>query len=174
MRNLISLLGLLVFFASYSQNNNVFVEVGGNGGIGSINYEHLFFEDRSLGVRVGVGISDFPVEESEPTQSYFDIGFVETKLTIPVSFQYRYNFENKSFLETGVGYTWQEPSSLRFESGDRAAHLLFLTAGYGLYFGFERNWFFKFNFSPIIHHNDGEKNGLRFDPWAGISVGISF
>ncbi len=174
MRNLVSFFGLLVLFNAYPQNNSIFFELVGNGGIGSINYERLFFEDRSFGIRFGLGISDFPVEdERADTQSYYDLGFVEIKLSVPISFQYRFNFRNKSFFETGMGYTWQEPSSLRFETGNRPAHLLFLSAGYGIYFGLEKNWFIKMNFSPIIHQNDGEKNGLRFKPWGGISVGIS-
>ena len=74
------------------RKNTLYVELLGNGGALSINYERQLMNKPGLGIHIGAGLGD-------------------TKIDIPTGLIYLFELKNKkSFLETGAGITFAEQS----------------------------------------------------------------
>jgi hypothetical protein len=96
VKTLLLLLPITVHaFSLKAQNdfkkNDVYLEAGGSGFFGSINYERQLTNKPGLGLRWGVGFYT--------DQAYY--------LAIPIGFNYLFPLRNKhSFMEVGLGTTW--------------------------------------------------------------------
>lgn len=92
------LLAILTFSAasyitgqSTFQKNNIYVEAGGNGLFGSVNYERQLTKEPEFGVHFGVGF-------------YTEKAFY---LTFPAGINYLFKLKREnSFIDAGLGYTW--------------------------------------------------------------------
>ncbi|NKI30570.1 hypothetical protein [Croceivirga thetidis] len=153
MRKIANLLLFLIlafnFCTAQESRNFFYVELGGAGPIGSVNYERQLTKDVPILARAGLGYVT--------TWGYSDF-------TIPLGLYHLSNLKNGNHLELGVTYTYA------FNIKDRNGGGFFLPAlGYRKFF--ERNkGFLKITFSPVIFNNDP----VEILPWGGISFGTRF
>lgn len=150
----------LIFFTQLLQaqstfkKNDIYLEAGGNGFFGSINYERQLTKSPGLGLRVGLGF-------------YTENAFY---LTIPVGINYLFKIPgNKSFIDAGLGGTWTKVDGRFF--GDVSSALeenifsFVPSIGYRRHTGKDLMW--RVSFTPVI-------NQYTFLPWIGASIGKRF
>jgi hypothetical protein len=81
---------LLVCTKTFGQQNNLFIEAGGNGLFGSVNYERMITKEPGLSLRAGIGI-------------YTEKAFY---LTLPVGINYLFPLKKAgTYLDAG----WELP-----------------------------------------------------------------
>ena len=138
------------------KQNQVYLELGGNGVIYSINYERLLSENFSL--RGGFGI----------TPGFF---FVEgTFIDIPVTASYLIGSE-RSKLEMGLGATFLASSNVEvfgLDSNDQS--LIILTGIVGYRYISPSGFVFRIFFTPL-YSSEGDP---PFVPYFGLSFGFAF
>lgn len=140
------------------RQNDVFVELLGNGIGASIGYERQLKNKPGLGVRVGIG--------------YFS-GNEEFRLSIPVGVNYLFPLKNsKSLLEAGIGATWSGADGLKTAKQEASAggrdyseRIWSLVPSFGYRRHTSGNLMWRASFTPII-------NKYRTMPWAGFAVGM--
>lgn len=155
------LLAILLFSgvtATFAQSklpgNNIYLEAGGNGLFGSINYERRLSKEPGFAVHAGVGF-------------YTENAFY---LTIPVGINYLFKLNNRnSFIDGGLGVTWassnrNSPTNTLFSNGE---HFTSFIPSVGYRKQTAKNLMFRFSLTPVI-------NNYGFVPWAGIALGKSF
>jgi len=154
------LLGILLFTTavSYGQpsfkKNDIYLEAGGNGLFGSLNYERQLGKVAGLGARLGVGF-------------YSEDAFY---LTIPVGLNYLFKLKNnRSFIDAGLGVTFARIDGDLFgdsknSNGDNFVSVV-PSIGYRKHTTKDLMW--RFSFTPVIN-----KDGLV--PWLGIAFGKRF
>lgn len=76
-----------------ARKNSIYVELGGNGVLGSINYDRLFYENNKIHLTGRIGLSIYP-----------SAIFQESPLLMPVEADILIGSEKK-FFETGLGFT---------------------------------------------------------------------
>src|SRR5215203_5296341 len=82
---------ILCFGQNNYKKNNIYLEAGGSGLFGSVNYERQLTKQPGLGARIGVGF-------------YSENAFY---LTIPAGINYLFRLKkDKSFIDAGLGVTW--------------------------------------------------------------------
>jgi len=132
--------------------NAVYLEAGGNGLFGSINYEHQFSEKPGFGLRAGLGF-------------YAEYGFHPS---IPVAVNYLIPLRNEQqFLEAGLGLT----PTLEFNKKSKDVIDVNIVSYVIPSFGFRKhtrnNYMWRINLSPVF-------NADPFLPWVGFSYGKRF
>lgn len=157
-----------------TQKSTAYLELGGMGGVASLNYEWQLF-NTPLRLRAGTGITLFGYTKDAPDDELpgcalcgIDIPAPETvALTIPVSLQYLIDMENNNFLETGFGGSWQLSDGVKYP--------LYATIGFRRYFGNDDSWMWKANFTPLVGVV-GENAVKDNEPtvWGGLSIGKRF
>lgn len=97
-KTLLTVLFLIITSSSIAQKSkSVFLEVGGNGGLASLNFDsRLNNTEKGLGYRIGFGFIP-------PTYEFFDSR--PAIWTIPVGLNYLVG-NNRHHLETGLGMTY--------------------------------------------------------------------
>lgn len=140
-------------FAQSFKKNTIYLEAGGNGLFGSVNYERQLAKEPGFGVRAGVGF-------------YTENAFY---LTIPVGINYLFKLNNNnSFIEGGLGVTFARVngnlSSNYYSRGDGFNNFI---PSIGYRKQTEKNLMFRFSLTPVI-------NNYGFVPWAGLSFGKGF
>lgn len=172
---------LIIFFYTITQSliaqkNTVFLELGGQGGITSLNYERQFNNRTTgLGVRTGIGASVFEFKPNESDSESIagcaicgvNITAPRISFTMPVTLQYLIDISNSNYMEVGLGSTWQLTSPSIF-----VHHAVI---GFRRQFGYQKRWIWKINFTPIIGVS-GENIQKDSEPtiWGGISLGRKF
>jgi len=126
------------------KRNDAYLEFGGPGIFGSINYERQLFPTPSLGIRLGLGFS--PSAKVGPA--------------FPIGLNYLLNIsKNRSFLDMGI--------TLTPIIGLDNTHIAYLPS-----IGFRRHttqhWMFRMSYTPIINQEIG------FFPWMSICIGKRF
>jgi hypothetical protein len=167
-------LALFVFFTtslisikSYSQykstkirRNAIFLEAGGLGGYGSINYEKLILHKNLLMSTIRVGIS-----------TYHFVDFTNKfnpDIILPVTINVMYGEHHK--IELGIGNTFSSVVRAGFPTMEPKRTLEFnslLSIGYR----FQKNTgglIYRCAYTPILEFNDNIRH------WLGISFGYSF
>ncbi|MES1245727.1 MAG: hypothetical protein ABUT39_29240 [Acidobacteriota bacterium] len=152
--------------ATPAARNAVFVELLGNGGVYSLNYERMLTDH--LGLRVGYAAWDSPLLfEGTPPDRY---------RTVPVTMSYLLgNGERK--LELGGGVTFGQGTLDRsFDTRrDFSFHNLTAIVGYRSQ-PRDGGYLFRVGATPFYSFDDGEEAypepGLSFS--AGVSFGYSF
>jgi hypothetical protein len=145
-------------YAQYSlatpKQNQLYLELGGNGLIYSINYERFLSENFTI--RGGFGI----------TPGFF---FVEgTFIDIPVTASYLIGSE-RSKLEMGLGATFLASSNVEvfgLDSGDQS--LIILTGIVGYRYTSPSGFVFRIFFTPL-YSSEGDP---PFVPYFGLSFGF--
>jgi hypothetical protein len=160
-------LRLLVVFISLStiafaqieiKKNSIYIELGGNGFLGSINYERQITKSPGLGFRLGIG-----TYTANPFQ-----------LTIPIGINYLFELNNKiSFLDLGFGVTYTKADVLLYISV-KYADPNYVNTNYINYIpsvGYRRqiknNFMWRISFTPVVNH-------IGFIPFFGFSFGKDF
>ena len=151
---LATLSAAVVFAQDVFKRNDIYLEAGGNGLFGSVNYERQLTKQPALGVRIGIG---FYSEEA-----FF--------LTIPVGINYLFPLKNKrSFIDAGLGVTWtQINKSLSGQSYDSKEYnfVNFIPSlGYRRHTIKDVMW--RISVTPIA-------NRYGLVPWLGASIGKRF
>ena len=96
-KTLLSVLCLFLTCFLFAQGRSLFLEVGGNGGLGSVNFDSRFNKtEKGLGYRVGFGFIP-------PTYSFADSR--PSIWTVPVGLNYLIGGQ-RHYLETGLGITY--------------------------------------------------------------------
>jgi hypothetical protein len=152
--------------AGRTARNSLFLELGGNGGIYTVNYDRVVNERFS--VRAGVGYMSIgaTVTSSNGSQGSASVSM----LAIPLMANFMLGNDNHK-LELGGGLTLfylsgSSSSSGNFVSGSGFAPIGSLVAGYR-YVPQDGGFTFRVGFTPLISTED-------FVPWGGISFGYLF
>jgi hypothetical protein len=150
--------------------NSVFVELGGNAGLYSLNYERFFSDD--VGLRLGLmymsvsGTSSSGTTTSTASASWFGA---------PLMFSYLGIGGENHKLDLGAGVVLMHLSAGASTFDATASAQGFLVAGTAT-FGYRYvpvngGFNFKAGFTPLFIQSAGKTYVL---PWAGISVGYGF
>ncbi len=153
--------------------NAIYLEAGGNGGYGSINYDRILRQNRrfKLSGHIGAG---FTYKES----------FDKATPLIPVEVDVLIG-EYKNFMELGLGYTagwaYQRYQSAEATNGTRAQYALrkeFVTYGFARlgyrYQPSQSGWLFRLGFTPIFLKTGQSVHGFGLSLWGGLSLGRTF
>lgn len=145
---------MLCFGQKNFKKNDIYLEAGGNGLFGSLNYERQLTKRPGLGVRAGIGFY---------TEDVFH-------LTIPVSINYLFKLKkDNSFIDAGLGVTWTRNEETfignnHHYTGDYFASFI-PSIGYRKHAS--KNIMWRISITPVAN-----KNG--FAPWLGASLGKRF
>jgi len=148
------------FFAVYSygqtafKRNDIYLEAGGNGLFGSVNYERQITKQPGLGFRFGVGF-------------YTEKAFY---LTIPVGINYLFELKkDNSFIDAGMGVTWTRINGKLFGESEipNRDHFVNFVPSIGYRKHTHKNLMWRISLTPVAN-----KNGLV--PWLGLSIGKRF
>jgi hypothetical protein len=145
---------LLVCTKTFGQQNNLFIEAGGNGLFGSVNYERMITKEPGLSLRAGIGI-------------YTEKAFY---LTLPVGINYLFPLKKAgTYLDAGLGITWAQIDGKIFKdegnaNGDHFTNFI-PSFGYRKHVGEHTMW--RASITPVF-------NKMASNPWIGFSVGRRF
>ncbi|MDB4292319.1 hypothetical protein N9954_02870 [Maribacter sp.] len=161
----------------FAQKNTAFIELLGNGGFASLNYERQLTKQPGLSLRLGFGVSFWELGEREDGSSEGsgcvcpELNFPDADLSIPFSLQYLIPLWKTNYLETGLGYTYQFGSAKRNESN---TNVFYGSVGFRRHFGRTKGWMWKVSFTPVLRISDSETKNSGIGPWAGIALGKRF
>ena len=143
---------------SKSKPNILYVELGGNGLLTSINYERQLLKTRRLNFHIGTGI----------------YGNETTYLTIPFGINYLIDLDDsESYVDIGLGATYSKADVTLYTSVKRSnlnytnTHYWAFIPNVGYRKYTKRNMMYRFSLTPVI-------NQYGFLPYVGISVGKRF
>jgi hypothetical protein len=158
MKNLILVLVISILaVCSYGQTtfkrNDIYLEAGGNGLFGSVNYERQLTNQPGIGFRLGVGF-------------YSEKAFY---LTIPAGINYLFKLKNnKSFIDAGLGVTWTRIDGNLFGRSNNAnGNFINFVPSVGYREHPNQNFMWRISITPII-------NKYIVGPWVGLSIGKRF
>ena len=143
----------------FSKKNEIFLELGGNGLVGSLNYARQLTKNPGLELRVGLGA----------------YGADKTFLTIPVGLNYLIGLGGQhSFLSAGIGATYTKadvtfgvrPEYTEGYVARRSTPINFV-GNLGYRYCTSKDFSWKINFTPVI-------NRYGFFPVFGLGFGRRF
>jgi hypothetical protein len=140
--------------ANRFRRNDLYVEVGGMGGFGTINYERQLTKEPGPGIRIGAGF-------------YSEKGFY---LTVPVGINYLFSLKRKTaFIDAGLDVTWFRFDAKLFSSSHvvNEDHFVSFIPNVGYRKHTRKNLMWRASLTPVI-------NKYTFIPWLGIAVGKRF
>ena len=143
-----------LFGQSSFKKSDIYLEAGGNGLFGSINYERQLTKRPGLGARVGIGF-------------YSENNFY---LTIPVGVNYLFKLKGEnSFIDAGLGATWSRSDGKVFgnSKNSNGDHFVNFIPSIGYRRHTTKNVMWRVSFTPVAN-----KYGLV--PWLGGSIGKRF
>jgi hypothetical protein len=144
----------LSFGQSMFKKNDIYLEAGGNGLFGSVNYERQLTKEPGLGARIGVGF-------------YSENAFY---LTIPVGINYLFRLKSdKSFIDAGLGATWTRIDGDLFgeSKNSNGNHFVNFVPSIGYRRHTSNDVMWRISVTPVAN-----KFGLV--PWIGASIGKRF
>lgn len=139
-----------------TQAKNIFLELGGNGGLLSLNYDMRFSKTgKGLGFRAGVGFI--------PSMDFL---FVETPsiVTFPIGLNYLAG-KGPHYFEGGLGFTFATAETDYFGDDENLTGYAFVPNIAYRYQPLSRRFTGRISASPFF-----SGGGSQF--WAGISAGI--
>jgi hypothetical protein len=144
----------LLFGQENFKKNDIYLEAGGAGLFGSVNYERQLTKEPGLGVRIGIGF-------------YSENAFY---LSIPVGINYLFKLNNdKSFIDAGLGATWARIDGKLFEDSKNSNGNNFVNFVPGI--GYRRHTLkdvmWRISVAAVAN-----KDALT--PWLGASIGKRF
>lgn len=144
---LISLVLLLNTSFSFAQSN-IYLEIAGTGGLGSINYEKIYMPENNISYSLRTGFSMAPIDKNNGVALIF-----------PVMINGIYG-QNKHKLEFGLGQSFTLSTK---------GHVFIMgvsNLGYRLEPS-AKSYFFRFTYTPIISY----LIDFQWQHWAGVSIG---
>lgn len=155
----ICLICLVIFISTFQVDVNaqnkqgpaVFFEVGGSGGLGSINVEKGIFQKNNLDITGRLGFSLAPIDKNN------GMGFVFPMLAHGLIG----NQQHKAEFGFGQGLTITTKG-----------HFFLLTTPTLAYrfYSKKSGWFYRLSYTPLISYI----LDFQYQNWAGISIGYSF
>lgn len=142
---------LLLPFFGHSQGAGVFLELGGSGGFGSVNYERSFFTGDKIDLKWRVGVTALPVDQNN--------GF---SMIFPVLAEVLVG-EGPHKFEGGLGQT------ITVTTKGNAFFLMPAVIGYR-YQPEGKRLFFRASYTPIISY----LINFQYQNWGGLSIGYQF
>lgn len=143
-----------------NSKNNIFIEAGGPGGYGSINYEYLFDLNQKIKFSGRVGLGTYKIID-------FKNSF-NPDITMPLSVSCFYGGNHN--LELGIGETFSSivyVNSPTFEVSRSTMLNTFFILGYR-YQKEINGLMFRIAYTPVLEQN------VLFKNWLGISIGKTF
>lgn len=129
-------------------NHTIFLELAGNTGSYSINYDNIFFSQNCTKFTFRIGFSILPTKP--------------ILILLPLEFNGLLG-KSKHFFEYGLGYT---PAL----NENKYKNLLLVRIGYRFQKR-EGGFFLRIGFTPVIIDID---NILTFRPWGAVGIGYCF
>lgn len=129
----------------------VFLEIAGRGGLGSLNYESIFFQRDLIDLSFRSGLSIAPIDRNNGTGLVFPV-----MLNALIGRHHHY-------LEAGIGQGVTITT--------RGSFYLLTTMALG--YRFHRHdspWFYRVSYTPLLSY----LLDVQYQHWAGISVGYTF
>ena len=140
--------------------HHISLEVGGAGGLGSINYEHTLLANPENFLLFRLGLSYTPLT----VNGRHAIGTP----VMPIGLYYLYG--NKHHFELGLnntfGYTFDNISD-----DNEFTYMLVPSIGYRFEDFKKKSLFFSVAYSPVIFENN---NKINFQNWGKLGVGYAF
>ncbi len=144
--------------------NAGFIELGGNAGFYSLNFDRIYLYREKLKMSARLGFSP------EPHGFYFEqVYLVENNIIL---------FSNPHHLEIGIGATMQRRYNERPHEPD---NYFWENIWFGIFrtgYRFQKQddgFFFRAGLTPAIMSKDAEGSHPNyFSFWAGVSIGMSF
>jgi hypothetical protein len=136
------------------KRNDIYLEAGGNGLFGSVNYERQLTKEPGIGVRVGVGF-------------YSEKAFY---LTVPVGINYLFALRKEgAFIDAGLGATWTRIDGNLFgdSKNSNGEHFVNFIPSIGYRKHTSRNLQWRVSVMPVINKYD-------IVPWLGLAIGKRF
>lgn len=157
-KHLATILLLCLAGTAFSQNgfkkNDIYLEAGGNGLFGSVNYERQLTAKPGLGARIGIGF-------------YSEYAFY---LTIPFGINYLFKLNNdKSFIDAGLGATLTRIDGKLFgkSANTNGKHFANFVPSIGYRRHTAKDMMWRVSVTPIVNKYAGT-------PWIGFSIGKRF
>lgn len=135
------------------KRNDIYLEAGGTGLFGSVNYERHFSKAPALSARVGVGF-------------YSENAFY---LSIPAGIHYLFKLKKKNtFIDAGVGVSWIRLDAVIFDDKySLREHFVNFTPSIGYRGHTQKDVMWRISITPVANNS-----GLY--PWIGASLGKRF
>jgi len=133
------------------KRKSVFFEIAGSGGLGSFNYEKLFFKKGNIEFTWRAGLSFAPIDKNNGTGIVFPL-MINTLIG-----------KNSHKLELGLG------QGLTFTTKGRFFPLTTAAIGYR-YQSESKKWFYRVTYTPLISY----LFDFQIQQWGGISIGYAF
>ena len=143
-----------VFGQSAFKKNDIYLEAGGNGLFGSVNYERQLTKEPGLGARIGIGF-------------YSENAFY---LTIPIGINYLFKLKSaKSFIDAGLGVTWTRIDGKLFgdSKNSNGEHFVNFIPSIGYRRHTSKDLMWRISLTPVA-------NRYGLVPWLGASIGKRF
>ena len=152
------ILVLMILFTNFTQGQtelnarkSLYFELGGSGGVGSINFEQLFLSKKLFDLTWRSGLSFAPVDKNNGTG-----------IVLPVMINC-ITGKNSHKLELGVGQGITVTT--------KGSFFALTTVAVGCRYQPEaKKWFFRITYSPLISY----LVDFQIQQWAGISIGYKF
>lgn len=144
--------------------NAAFIELGGNAGLYSLNFDRIYYYKEKLKISARLGFAP-----------HFNGIYIEQIYLLENNFIL---FTNPHHLELGLGATMQRRYNERPNEPDNYfwENIVFGVARCGYRYQKQDDGFFvRAGFTPIFMSHDAEGfHSNYFQFWAGVSVGVSF
>lgn len=132
------------------KQHGLFLEIAGSGGLGSINYESIFYQSDLVGVSLRSGFSIAPIDRNNGTGLVFPV-MINTLLG-----------RNNHRLEAGIG------QGITITTKGSFYTLTTMAVGYR----FQRSgsqWFYRISYTPLLSY----LLDIQYQHWAGLSIGYT-
>ena len=151
MKKLLLPLLILLAFQLPAQKPAIFLELGGSGGVGSINYERSFLTKEKVDLKWRAGFSLFKIDRNTGYSLIFPV-LAEALIG-----------KGPHYFETGIGQTLTVTTKGQF------FFLMPAVAGYR-YQPPDKRIFFRASYTPIISY----LIDFQYQNWGGLSIGYQF
>ena len=135
----------------FEKKKSIFLEIGGSGGLGSINFEKQFFKKNNTDFTWRAGLSFAPIDKNNGTGIVFPL---MANAIIG---------KNAHKLELGLGQGITVTTRAKFFA------LTTVAVGYR-YQAAAKPWFYRVTYTPLISY----LVDFQMQQWGGISIGYSF
>ncbi len=150
IRITVTILSCFLSILLVAQNPSfVSFELGGSGGIGSVNFEKSFYKKEKVFLDYRFGFSIAPVDKNNGTV-----------LVFPIMIHGVYG-ENQHKLDLGIG------QSISVTTKGSAFVLMPLSIGYRLQ-PEDKNYYLRLSYTPLVSY----LYGTQWQHWAGFTYGI--
>ncbi|GAB4294259.1 MAG: hypothetical protein Kow0068_19100 [Marinilabiliales bacterium] len=153
---------------NFNKKNSLFIEIGGNSVLGSLNYERNLLDFSNFDINIRGGIGPFiPINKGLITNLSFNSLFLSGKFKPEVGAGITFVYDSEG-LQLSCEDIKDTAFYLGYTPGKKYDYLFNMNIGFRYFF---KNHFIKCVYVPYFWH-DCYRN--QFNHWAGISYGIKF